>query len=62
MATQWYKSEYKTAIKWLKLVNGTIPFSDIVDYLNENDVYYYGWTDMDIYLYYLQHLLDNASE
>ncbi len=41
-------------IKILRSFQNNLPISKIIEYFNEHDVDYYGFTDIDMYIHYLE--------
>ena len=48
-------SEMKELLPALKKVLDNIPMRDVINYLNDKDVDYYGWTDLQMIIYYIEH-------
>lgn len=48
-------SEMKDLLPALKKVSANIPMRDVINYLNDKDVDYYGWTDLQMIIYYIEH-------
>jgi hypothetical protein len=47
-------SEFSDCLKYLKKVKNNINRNDLIIWLNENDVDYYHWTDLEMYIYYIE--------
>lgn len=46
--------ELKDCLEALKLVNNRVTKQDVIQYLNDNDVDYYDWNDLEMYIYYIE--------
>jgi len=44
-------SKYLPALKELK---SKLSLQEVVSWLNDNNVDYYGWSDLDMYIYYIE--------
>jgi hypothetical protein len=44
----------KDLLPALKTISANIFMPDVVNYLNENGVDYYGWTDLEMIIYYIE--------
>jgi hypothetical protein len=47
-------SEFSDCLIYLKKVKNNINRNDLIIWLNENDVDYYHWTDLEMYIYYIE--------
>ena len=46
--------DIKNCLESLKMVRSSIPFQDIVNWLNEKDIDYIGMSDLDMYIHYIE--------
>lgn len=47
--------ENERLVKCAVALNGLINFQDVIEFLNDRDVNYHGWRDLDMIIYYLKH-------
>jgi hypothetical protein len=44
----------KKHLESLKIVRSGIQFQNIVEWLNDNNIDYSNWSDLDMYIYYIE--------
>lgn len=48
-------NDMKELLPALKTISANIFMPDVVNFLNDSDVDYYGWTDLQMIIYYIEH-------
>jgi hypothetical protein len=54
MAINQTKLNYSQYLSPLKELKSKLSLKEVINWLNDNNVDYYGWSDLDMYIYYIE--------